>query len=166
MDCLSEHGIAAFAEGRVDEAERERIEAHLDVCSDCARLVVEFARVFSDRPREETLGEPTRPDASHSLVIANDDPVLRAGTCVGRYRVLECVGRGGMGVVYGAYDPELDRRVALKLLRGRAARDSRRNARLLREAQAMARLSHPNVITVHDVGTHVREGDESGLPLV
>ncbi len=166
MDCLSEHGIAEFAEGRVGEEERDRIEAHLDACSDCARLVVEFARVFSDRPREETLGEATRPDPDQSAVAIADDAVLRAGTCVGRYRVLECIGRGGMGVVYGAYDPELDRRVALKLLRGRAARDGRRNARLLREAQAMARLSHPNVITVHDVGTHVREGDASGLPLV
>src|SRR5258707_610263 len=60
-----------------------------------------------------------------------------------------------MGVVYAAYDPELDRKVAVKLLRAEA--DTKSNARaaqarLLREAQAMARLSHPNVISVHDVG--------------
>src|SRR3712207_379466 len=57
-----------------------------------------------------------------------------------------------MGVVYAAHDPELDRRVALKLLRpeGRHLEELRR--RLLREAQALARLSHPNVVAVHDVG--------------
>ena len=56
-----------------------------------------------------------------------------------------------MGVVYAAYDQRLDRRVALKLLR-RAAATTDARARLLREAQALARLSHPNVVAVHDVG--------------
>jgi tetratricopeptide (TPR) repeat protein/predicted Ser/Thr protein kinase len=69
---------------------------------------------------------------------------------LGRYRVLERLGAGGMGVVYVAYDPELDRKVAVKVIRGRA--DDEARTRLLREAQAMARLSHPNVVAVHDVG--------------
>lgn len=75
----------------------------------------------------------------------------RRGTSFGRYVVLHEIGSGGMGVVYAAYDPELDRRVALKVL-GEAAGTDTGRARLLREAQTMARLSHPNVITVHDVG--------------
>ncbi len=71
---------------------------------------------------------------------------------VGRYSVLERVGAGGVGSVYAAYDPELDRKVAIKLLHpGRESESQRR--RLVREAQAMARLSHPNVVAVHDVGT-------------
>lgn len=80
---------------------------------------------------------------------------LAVGARVGRYQVLELVGEGGMGAVYAAYDPELDRRVALKVLHRTADRESasRGRQRLAREAQAMARLSHPNVITVHDVGT-------------
>lgn len=68
-----------------------------------------------------------------------------------RFVLLDRLGQGGSGVVYSAYDPELDRRVALKLLRsghGRRARE-----RLLREARALARLSHPNVVPIHDVGT-------------
>lgn len=75
----------------------------------------------------------------------------RRGETLGRYVLLEPIGRGGMGVVYSAYDPELDRRVALKLLR--SDEDEQGRARLLREAQAMARVVHPNVIAVHDVGT-------------
>ncbi len=76
---------------------------------------------------------------------------LARGTAIGRYVALEELGRGAMGVVYLAYDPDLDRRVALKLLQ-REGPDA--NARLLREARAMARLSHPNVVAIHDVGEH------------
>lgn len=82
-------------------------------------------------------------------------PVLERGDTVGRYVVLERVGAGGMGMVYAAYDPELDRKVALKLVRpGRRGDPTVARTRLMREAQAMARLTHPNVITVHDVGEH------------
>lgn len=72
-----------------------------------------------------------------------------AGTVVGRYVIRASIGTGGMGAVYAAYDPELDRPVAVKLLH--AGVDE---VRLVREAKAMARLAHPNVITVHDVGTY------------
>ncbi len=69
---------------------------------------------------------------------------------LGRYLILTTLGEGGMGVVYTAYDPQLDRKVAIKLLRGRATEAAR--SRLQREAQAMAQLSHPNVVPVFDVG--------------
>ncbi len=80
---------------------------------------------------------------------------LERGASLGRYTVVETLGEGGMGVVYGAYDPDLDRKVALKLLRvpaGGRASDAAR-ARLLREARAMAKLAHPNVLRVYEVGT-------------
>ncbi|PRP91749.1 Serine/threonine-protein kinase PknL [Enhygromyxa salina] len=70
-----------------------------------------------------------------------------------RYVLLDSLGRGGVGMVYRAYDPELDRKVAIKLLLARRGTRDRETA-LLREAQAMARLSHPNVIAVYDVGTY------------
>ncbi|HEY2901508.1 MAG TPA: serine/threonine-protein kinase [Polyangia bacterium] len=82
---------------------------------------------------------------------------LPRGAIIGRYVALEMVGRGGMGEVYAAYDPELDRKIAIKLLRTRSSdgvsigNDSR--TRLMREAKAIAKLSHPNVIVVYDVGT-------------
>nr|WP_276603709.1 serine/threonine-protein kinase [Nannocystis pusilla] len=80
---------------------------------------------------------------------------VQPGETIGRFTVLDRLGSGAMGAVYSAYDPKLDRKIALKLLHTRSQDNSSRgNTRLLREAQAMARLSHPNVVVVHDVGTH------------
>jgi tetratricopeptide (TPR) repeat protein/predicted Ser/Thr protein kinase len=81
---------------------------------------------------------------------------IERGSAIGRYLVLGLIGKGGMGEVYAAYDPELDRKVALKLLRVQATAGvdpSENRSRLLREAQAIAKLSHPNVVVMFDVGT-------------
>lgn len=88
---------------------------------------------------------------------------LERGAQIGRYTVLSLLGRGGMGVVYEAYDPELDRRVALKLLHrtGDGSRASQARNELLGEAKTLARLSHPNVVAVHDAG-RVEQGSVSG----
>jgi serine/threonine protein kinase/tetratricopeptide (TPR) repeat protein len=88
--------------------------------------------------------------------VEEGGPSVSPPTALGRYEVSEEIGRGGMGVVYAAYDPELDRKVAIKLMRPETSESisaSEGRARLMREAQAMARISHPNVIAVHDVGT-------------
>ncbi|HSN30927.1 MAG TPA: serine/threonine-protein kinase [Kofleriaceae bacterium] len=71
---------------------------------------------------------------------------------VGKYEILRELGSGGMGVVWAAQDPDLGREVAIKLLRAERASPEQRT-RLLREARAMARLKHPNVLTVYEVGT-------------
>ena len=87
-------------------------------------------------------------------VVDEEEQQVDSPGRIGRYVVLEVLGVGGMGVVCSAYDPKLDRRVALKLLRGvgsNEARSTAGQARLVREAQALAKLSHPNIITVHDV---------------
>ena len=80
---------------------------------------------------------------------------LPRGTQLGRYALLGRIGVGGMGEVYSAHDSELERKVALKLLHPDSAEadTSLGPMRLLREAQAMARLSHPNVVAIYDVGT-------------
>jgi eukaryotic-like serine/threonine-protein kinase len=78
-----------------------------------------------------------------------DEP--RAPVRIARFELRDRLGRGGVGVVYSAFDPELDREVAIKLLRAdRSAGDDRE--RLMREARAMARLTHPNVVPVYEVG--------------
>ncbi|MCA9694939.1 MAG: serine/threonine protein kinase, partial [Myxococcales bacterium] len=74
---------------------------------------------------------------------------------IGRFTVLDRLGQGGMGVVYAAYDDRLERKVAVKVLRSGAADPGEAaRTRLLREAQAMARLAHPNIVSVHEVGDH------------
>ena len=102
-------------------------------------------RLFGHAPPADT-ATPTPPA-----------PPLGRGSRLGRYVILEVLGRGAMATVYAAYDPELDRNVAVKLLRPRAPSPTRSDddgsARLMREGQALARLNHPNVVTVHDVGT-------------
>ena len=72
---------------------------------------------------------------------------------VGRYRILDEIGVGGMGQVFSAYDEELDRKVAIKVVHGANASEQARG-RLRREAQALGRLAHPNVVTVHEIGEH------------
>jgi hypothetical protein len=83
--------------------------------------------------------------------ITDAEAEIRHGTKIGRFVVVGELGKGGMGVVYAAHDRELDRQVALKVLRAAAATDEER-MRMLREGQAMARVTHPNVITVYEVG--------------
>ncbi|MBX7083773.1 MAG: protein kinase, partial [Nannocystaceae bacterium] len=71
---------------------------------------------------------------------------------LGRYRLLRRLGRGGMGEVMLAHDPELDRNVAIKLLGSGVTGDGQARGRLAREARALARLDHPNVVPIHDAG--------------
>jgi serine/threonine-protein kinase len=77
---------------------------------------------------------------------------LSAGATLGKYRLEHVLGAGGMGVVWAAIDPDLERAVAIKVLRASDGSEVQRT-RLLREARAMARLKHPNVLTVYEVGT-------------
>ncbi len=90
----------------------------------------------------ETLPAP----GTETVRTAQPGTTVARGQQLSRYVVLQEIGRGAMGVVYAAYDPKLDRKVALKALLGGDA------TRLLREAQALARLTHSNVVAVHDVG--------------
>jgi serine/threonine protein kinase len=78
--------------------------------------------------------------------------VISAGTRLGPYEVLGLLGAGGMGEVYRARDPRLGREVAVKVLPEEVARDPERLARFEREARAVAALSHPNILTIFDVG--------------
>jgi serine/threonine protein kinase len=80
------------------------------------------------------------------------DAQLGKGALVGRYRVIERLGAGGMGVVYRAHDPQLDREVALKLLRSARSGEQVSVLRMLREAKSAAKIRHPNVVTVYDAG--------------
>ena len=97
---------------------------------------------------------PVSTTVAPSAPVAREGNVLKAGTNIGRFVVLGLLGKGGMGEVYAAHDPELNRNVAIKLLGGGADSASpEARGRFMREARAIARVSHPNVIVVYDVGT-------------
>jgi tetratricopeptide (TPR) repeat protein/predicted Ser/Thr protein kinase len=144
--CLAEERIIEYVEGRLSADDAAQVVAHTDGCDACRRLVAETAAALV--PGSSTTAAPEPVDETRERSAPLD-----AGAAVGRYLLLGLVGSGGMGVVYAAYDPELDRKIALKLLRADLDAEDELRARLQREAQAMARLKHPNVIAVHDVGT-------------
>src|SRR5690242_3838945 len=111
------------------------------------------------RPRP-TLGQPERVTETAPggpPAPTETDNQVAVGEAIDRYVLLEQIGSGAMGVVYAAYDLALERRVALKLLRhpGDSAQGREHQAAcLLREARLMAKLAHPNIVAVHDAGTH------------
>ena len=80
------------------------------------------------------------------------------GSQLGTYRVLDKLGEGGMGEVYRARDPRLNRDVALKILPAALATDPDRLARFQREAQVLAALNHPNIAQIYDSGTAATDG--------
>ena len=104
-------------------------------------------------PTEATPAGPGPTPGPDRSAWSSEPPVV-AGDCLARYTVRSRIGAGGMGEVFAAHDPELDRLVALKVLRSDVAGPSpEARARFQREAQAMARLNHPNVVSVFDVGS-------------
>ena len=104
------------------------------------------------RDATQTIGELRNQEVLPAYPADADGGGARdVGARLGRYVLLYRLGSGGMGVVFAAYDPELDRKVALKRVRLENGSPEAREA-LRREARAMARLSHPNVVAVHDVG--------------
>jgi len=136
-------------ESTVAEAKARDIAAESTAATDIARA----SRVAG--AASDIGGQSTAADSLPRSVSSSSR--LQRGTIFGRYTVLGEVGGGAMGVVYAAHDPQLDRKIALKVLRRAAAAssdDETARIRMQREAQAMARLSHPNVVTIYDVGTH------------
>jgi serine/threonine protein kinase len=134
-----EDRIAALLAGDLDESARARLEAEIDRHPRWLAVLAVLATPAS-RAAEE-------PDGSTARRVASAQRMrVVPGTTVGRYEVISEIGRGGMGVVLEARDPVLRRVVALKLLH---ASDP---ARAIREARALARVRHPAVIEVFDVG--------------
>jgi tetratricopeptide (TPR) repeat protein len=126
MACPDENRLVEYVEGLLPEDGTRAVETHIDSCESCRRVLANFA-----------IG-------SHA--DAAPEPFPEAGE---RYTIHDVVGTGAMSVVYAATDRVLDRKVAFKVLRDP---DPAQAARLQREAQAMAKLAHPNVLPVHDVG--------------
>jgi tetratricopeptide (TPR) repeat protein/predicted Ser/Thr protein kinase len=163
--CLAADEMSLLFEGRLSAAAQARIDGHIDDCPRCFDLVAELARglppVMADA--DEPAGPASlAPGSSISGVLPRDALIQ------GRYQILELAGVGGMGVIYIAHDHTLDRRVALKVLRHDRRADpvgTDAQAHLVREAQTLARLSHPNVVVVYDV-VHGVDGVHIAMELV
>src|SRR5262249_33293412 len=138
--CPTDEVVLAFVNGRLNEHELAEVDAHIDQCARCAGLLTALVREPS---------ADVEPQANPPAAGQIRQGSISRGSLVERYVVLGPVGSGGLGIVFAAYDPELDRKVALKLLRPDHPdlRDSAgAGERLLREGQALARLTHPNVV--------------------
>ncbi|MDQ3297575.1 MAG: protein kinase, partial [Myxococcota bacterium] len=141
--CPGEETIAAYVARKLARDERDAFDSHLDTCSACQELVAAVARLAPSQSADPV----TSIGAASTITQAAAEALRLPGAQLGRYSVLASLGAGGMGVVYAAYDPELDRKIAVKVLRHARAGDQLRD-----EARAIAKLAHPNVVAVHDVG--------------
>jgi serine/threonine protein kinase len=148
---LDDNAASEFVSGTLPASAVRRVEGHLAACRECRALVAALAVDAGEDSSANTFRHE-RLTASQAGELPRK--VLSIGDRVGRYLVLSSLGAGGMGVVFAAYDPQLDRKIALKLLRSGLAGSSKdARTRLRREAQAIAQLSHPNVVSIYDVGT-------------
>ncbi|HEY4060221.1 MAG TPA: tetratricopeptide repeat protein [Kofleriaceae bacterium] len=134
MPCPDANELARYALGTLDGARADVVRAHIDECATCRAASSALVSVSLEEPRED--GAWTRPQ-------------LSAGGALGRFVISHELGEGAASVVYAAYDPQLDRNVALKLLRSRGAG---LDDKLLREGRALAKISHPNVVNIFEVG--------------
>lgn len=135
MGCPDDEVVLAFLDRELEPAQAAALEAHLDVCPACRKLVAVLAQE----------GERT-PVVQMGL--------LQKGERIDQFEIEALIGRGGMGDVYSARDMTLRRRVAIKLINGKLAESSEARGRILVEARAMARLSHPNIAAIHSAGEH------------
>ncbi|MBK8240404.1 MAG: serine/threonine protein kinase [Deltaproteobacteria bacterium] len=130
MACLDDNALTDLVEGTIGAPERQALFRHLEACPPCRRTAACAIRWL---------------EASPSTAVALAD------FTIGRYVVRDWLGEGAMGVVYRAYDPQIDRDVALKLV-GSALSNPAERGRALHEARALGRVSHPNVLAVFDAG--------------
>ncbi len=152
--CLEEQTIASYFEGGLSEDDRDQAAAHLLHCEKCRDKLTGLARVGAEETQNYSSVVLDETGTAYSMPASSAGEVLAPGTNLGRYVVLAKVGAGGMGVVYSAFDPELDRQIAIKVIRAEILKDMERaHANLRDEARAMAQLTHPNVVRVYDVGT-------------
>src|SRR3990172_6701181 len=117
---------------------------------------VVFSNQVETLRRVDSGSRTTLHSVTHDSPIRRRDPGARMelGKTLGHYRILEKIGEGGMGEVYRAHDPRIGRDVAIKVLPATFAANPDRMQRFEREARAAGGLNHPNLVTIHELGTH------------
>ncbi len=147
MVCPDDNALLAWIHGSISDSGAMQLEAHTSSCESCRELI------------SELLSRGTFPTLSSDRSGALHAPPPPRGPQLQRYELLEVIGRGGMAVVHAARDRELGRRVCLKMLLPAASGPQAEALaeRLRAEARTLAQLTHPNVVTVHDVGSWERQ---------
>jgi serine/threonine protein kinase len=183
-ECPGQELLLQFDLGMLPDGELARIEFHVSSCDQCVETLHKLQVTSSDDPVVACLkhylqgpSPPVSPEyaemEARARMLGGDDVVREVetwgrdleddirrmvGRRIGPYEVLGKVGRGGMGIVYKAWQRPLDRPVAIKMILAGHHASAPTVARFLREGRAVARLAHPNVVRVHDLGDH------EGLP--
>ncbi len=134
-DCATQAVLEDLVNSRLTSADRSRLVPHLGECARCSTAVAQLL---------------TRGDSISALSGEPPAHAPKLGEHLGRYLVVERLGAGGMGTVYRAFDPVLARSVAIKLLH---SPQTEVDAALVNEARALAQVSHPNVVHVHEIAT-------------
>ena len=158
--CPDRETLLRYSLGMLPEEQREPLDSHLDGCPDCQAMIVTLddaddtaiGRLRMPLSGESVLAEPQLQDA---LAAAMGMPAPAPESAdmpqmLGEYRLIEELGRGGMGRVYKALHTKLDRVVAIKVLPGGRARDDHATNRFAREMKAVGRLAHPNIVHAYD----------------
>lgn len=159
LSCLTFDELSNYVLCSCDDERSQQLENHLEQCATCQALLAEiiesgaapsflrFGRMLHQEPitTQVATTEDVESDAALGLGASRTIP-----DSIAQYRITSYIGGGGMGVVYSAWDEKLNRPVALKLLKRQTERSSRAR-RMLQEAAALGRLSHPNIVTIYEV---------------
>ena len=163
IGCISDSNLRAFLLGELPERVGRSIASHLEICPDCeaeARRLDGLTDTVIDRLRREFDPGKCDVETMDDHAIPSKGPAVAGPCSPAGFEVFEELGRGGMSVVYRARQVYPSRVVAIKFLLAGVHADAERRARFLAEADAFARLRHPNVVRIHEVGEH------GGLPFL
>lgn len=163
VQCLTDSQVILFLDTQLPPHEAADVEAHLDQCQSCRQVIATMIRSpLRSAQMASVTAAPfpagNKSERSLAQAIMGGEGTLAIHFLPGqlvdeRYLVLDELGAGVSGVVYSAYDRKLDRKLALKFLSpGAYDQTERSQLRLVREGQSLARLSHPNVVAIHDIG--------------
>jgi serine/threonine protein kinase len=164
LECVSEQTLEAYLFGELPERIALSVSEHLAACPECeacaTRLeaageatVAALRRAFRPSHADTVTGWQGDRVTEGAITVSPCHPVTVSQRVAG-YEILEELGRGGMGVVYKAWQAHPARLVALKMLRGGTAAEAEGQVRILAEGDALARLTHPNIIQIFEMGRH------------